>query len=171
MGILEEHISSEEQQIVKLLISIICLYGNDGLPMENVESEFITCCGFPIPWKQFGAYSLRSWLITLPYIYIIENHLQEEVLMEYSPKSGHIKDLIVKQKRNSTNRIGTKRKAEKAVDDYQQPYKMKKRLECENLPKGAFIHTCVKYEAAAEPSKNEKFEQLVLVNFVAYFLS
>ncbi|KAH1030041.1 uncharacterized protein LOC125505095 [Dendroctonus ponderosae] len=163
MGILEEHISSEEQQIVKLLISIICLYGSDGLPMENVESEFIACCGFPIPWKQFGAYSLRSWLITLPYIYIIENHLQEEVLMEYSPKSVHIKDLIVKQKRNSSNKTncnGNKRKADKGNDDYQQPYKMKKRLECENLPEGSFIHTCVKYEPQGEPSKNEKFEQL-----------
>ncbi|CAG9764240.1 unnamed protein product [Ceutorhynchus assimilis] len=95
-----EQISSEEQYIANILISIICLYGDDGLPLEIVDREFENYCGFPIPWKQFGANSLKSWLITLPRIYVVYDYFNREVLIEQSPKSLHIKNLIKNQKRH-----------------------------------------------------------------------
>lgn len=165
-----EQISSDEHQIAKILISIICLYGNDGLPLVDVEKEFLNYCGCTIPWKQFGAHNLKSWLITLPHIYIVKNHFEQEVLIEQSPKSMHIKDLVVKQKhahyRHKPVRSNSmKRKAhiEHHFDDggYNQPYKMKKRLECENLPEGSFIHTSINNMSATEQHRYEKFEELV----------
>ncbi|KAJ8949121.1 hypothetical protein NQ318_012869 [Aromia moschata] len=50
-----EIITSEEREITKILISIICLYGNDGLPLNRVNDEFRTYCGFDIPFQKFGA--------------------------------------------------------------------------------------------------------------------
>ncbi|XP_066259945.1 uncharacterized protein [Euwallacea similis] len=166
MGIIGEQISMEEQQIAKIIISIICLYGNDGLPLDEVEDEFLEYCGFSIPWKRFGAESLKSWLITLPYIYLVRNHVRKEVLIEYSPKSGHIKELVVKQKRSHhrQNKFdGLKRKSD-AMDsygkcyDHQPPFKMMKRSECETLPNDFFVHTSIKNVSTSDSEK--KFEQL-----------
>jgi len=165
MTFLEAQVSEEEQQIANILISIICLYGNDGLPLEAVEREFESYCGFSIPWQEFKATSLRSWLITLPNIYIVLDRFRNEVLIEQSPKSMHIKELILKQKNSHARpNMGIKRKADpidvQSRNGYSQPYKMKKRLECQNLPEGSFIHTSINNVSSNDSCRYERFEEL-----------
>lgn len=175
MGVVGEQISSEEEHVLKLLISVICLYGKEGLPFNLVEEEFFNMCGFPIPWQYFGATDLRSWILTLPYIYILkDNRYNEDVLHEYSPKSEHIQELITKQKRSHARYIcpledyNLKRKAnvqEIWEDDCAQKFK-KKLEECEKqvLHEDSFIHTSVNSVASTGCERYEKFEQLVSFN-------
>lgn len=173
MGIVGEQISREEEEVLKLLISVICLYGKDGLPFEQVEEEFLNMCGFPIPWKYFGAADLRSWILTLPYIYLVKNRNNKDVLNEYSPKSEHIQELITKQKRSHGRYICPREDNLKRKASVQEIWEdngaicsnnFKKKLEdCENqvLHEDSFIHTSVNSVTSIDCERYEKFEQLV----------
>ncbi|XP_050314056.1 uncharacterized protein LOC126748716 [Anthonomus grandis grandis] len=169
MGVFGEQISNSEQQVSKILISIISLFGENGLPVDQVESEYIKATGQSIPWEDFGSESLKSWLITLPYIYHVLNRFNEEVYITQSPKSTHITELIRNQKKITNypaqmrmNGFGLKRKNfyyQDNTDD--RPYKMKKRLECENLPAGSFVHTSINnLSGSSSPNRYGKFEEL-----------
>lgn len=175
MGIVGEQISREEEEVLKLLISVICLYGKEGLPFKQVEEEFLNMCGFPIPWKYFGAADLRSWILTLPCIYLLKNRYNEDMLHEYSPKSEHIQELITKQKRSHGRYICPREDALKRKSSVQDIWEddgafcannFKKRLEeCENqvLHEDSFIHTSVNSVASIDCERYEKFEQLVSI--------
>ncbi|XP_030756107.1 uncharacterized protein LOC115882281 [Sitophilus oryzae] len=161
--VLTQQISCEEQQITNILVSIICLYGNDGLPMDRVEAEFQNYCGFPIPWRNFGAKSLRAWITTLPHIYIVTDRYNNEILIEHSPKSMHIKDLILKQKQAhyKPQNCFKKNYYANGNNEYEpQQYQMKHRLECQNLPEGSYIHTSINNVALNDAGRYEKFEEL-----------
>ncbi|CAH1153764.1 unnamed protein product [Phaedon cochleariae] len=126
---------SEEMKIAKILISIINVSGN-GLPLDKLDSEFINYCGFPIPYKKFGAESLKSWVLTLPDIYLVKDCRNNDILIQQSMKSTHIKDLIMKQKR-----FTFKRKVEGQRYQNMHNNKRQKKFEHNNLPQGSFIHS------------------------------
>ncbi|KAL1493059.1 hypothetical protein ABEB36_011198 [Hypothenemus hampei] len=168
LGILMDPSTDEiEERVAKILISLICLYGNDGLPLKNVEKEFYEQTGAMIPWKKFKAESLRSWLITLPFIYIIKNMQQEEVLIEQSPKAMHVKELILKQKRQILQKKTIKRKATFQDEDINaqyeiHPYKKKLFLQQE-WPAHSCVHTWINNNSdssSGSDKRYEKFEQL-----------
>ncbi|KAJ8970008.1 hypothetical protein NQ314_001437 [Rhamnusium bicolor] len=147
-------LDAEEKNITKILISIICLYGNDGLPLENLNDEFQTYCGFAIPYKKFGAESLRSWILTLPDIYLVLDNQNKEVLIQQSQKSTHIKQLILKQKSKYTCK-------RKSYDCYNKKYeKRQKKFDLDDLPEGSFLHTSINNRCINDSERFDKFHQL-----------
>lgn len=152
----DQDLSYEETEITKILISIICLYGNEGLPIDRVNVEFQNYCGYVIPYKKFGAENLRSWILTLPNIYIILDSQNNEVLIQQSPKSTHIKQLIVKQKSNPKYQM---RKKKYEVGYFYGNTKKPKKIN--SLPQGSFIHTSINNISINESTRFDKFEQLV----------
>lgn len=164
MKIFGEQMSHEEDRVARLLISVISIYGNDGLPLDLVDEEFVRYCGFSIPWKEFGARTLKSWIDSLPFIYIVKNDLNDDVLIEQSPKSGHIREGRVQSTRDFVDN-GIKRKHVREHDDQEDegPYKMKKRLEIANLPEGSFLHTSINNVSGTDNDRIEKFQQLVIM--------
>ncbi|XP_060515896.1 uncharacterized protein LOC132695581 isoform X2 [Cylas formicarius] len=156
MVFLASQLSAEEEEIRRILISIICLYGSEGLPLEWVDQEFFKSCGFPIPYQKFGAESLKTWLITLPNVYIVKDLDGNEVLVEYSPKSQHIKDMVLKQRNGHRPPINRKN----SECNNLRSYKTKRRLNSKNLPEGSFIHTSINNASTIDMDRYEKFEEL-----------
>ncbi|KAJ8923797.1 hypothetical protein NQ315_010379 [Exocentrus adspersus] len=147
---------SEEKEITKILISIICLYGKDGLPLEKVSEEFQSYCGFTIPYEKFGAENLRSWILTLPDIYLLLDSQNNEVLIQQSQKSTHIKELILKQK--SHRRYQLKRKNDNNY--FHRDSKRRRESGLYNLPQGSFIHNSINKTSVNDSNRFNKFEQL-----------
>lgn len=140
----ECYLSPEEAEITITLIAIICSYGN-GLPLEYADDEFTRFNGYHIPYKEYGYPNLRSYINTLPEIYII-NKNGKEVLIQNSQKSAHIQELIEKQKPNHK----IKRKIITEIEQNNEEYK---RRRCNSLSitssgfheTNSFIGRCDKY--------------------------
>ncbi|KAJ8968512.1 hypothetical protein NQ317_016160 [Molorchus minor] len=154
----EPDLSNEEKEITKILISIACLYGNDGLPLQKVNEEFRNYCGYDIPYQRFGAGSLRSWILTLPDIYLVHDYQNNEVLIQQSKKSTHIKELILKQKSNS--RYRGKRKYNDGNYSQHRESKRQKNSERNNLPEGSFIHNSINNTFINGSDRFAKFNEL-----------
>lgn len=151
MGNQNNH-DDEQETIKKVLISIIILYGDNGLPLERVNHEFINYCGYSIPYKKFGADSLRSWLLTLSDIYLVmENN--REVLFQHSVKSLHIKQLISKQKSRNIPRTR---------NDGLFSYNIGKRNnKSDSFPKDCFIHSSINNPSINNNDRYDLFTKLV----------
>lgn len=146
-------VEEEQESLKKILVSIIMLYGDKGLPLEKVETEFITYIGYAIPFKKFGADSLRSWLITLPDIYLVTEN-QREVLFQQSSKSTHIKQLISHQK--------TKTMSKRKKEDYYCYHDNVNRLnKSDNFPKECFIHGSINNPLINDYQRFDLFTKLV----------
>ncbi|KAG5883741.1 hypothetical protein JTB14_008583 [Gonioctena quinquepunctata] len=148
---------TEEMKICKILIAIINAYGISGLPLAEVEKEFINYCGFAIPYRKFGAESLKSWISTLPDIYLVKDYHNNEILIQQSMKSTHIKELIVKQKSNQ--RFPFKRKMD-CNHRFEKNYKCPKHFESGNMPRGSFIHSSINTTAINDSDRFEIFHRL-----------
>ncbi|KAL3290276.1 hypothetical protein HHI36_023624 [Cryptolaemus montrouzieri] len=90
--------TNEEKEIASIIVSCITSYGQNGIPLNEIQEEFEFLCGYPIPYKKFGCESVKSFLITLPHIYILKDEFNNDIVIEQSPKSTHIKNMIKKQK-------------------------------------------------------------------------
>lgn len=146
-------LEEEQESLKKILVSIIMLYGDNGLPLEKVDSEFINYCGYAIPFKKFGADSLRSWVITLPDIYLVTEN-QKEVLFQQSSKSTHIKQLISKQK--------TKPMSKRKKEDYYCYYDNVNKLhKPDSFPKDCFIHGSINNPLINDYERFDLFTKLV----------
>lgn len=153
--------SAQEAEIGALLRSIICLQGKDGLPLRDVQEEFRVYVGHPIPYEKFGFSTLRDFVATLPDVYIVKDSLDNEVLIEQSKKSAHLKELILKQKKNP------KRKPQIAFDSQTsinliRAKRPKNYCPRDLVPEGAFYHTCINNNVSVTQSDRfNQFEQLV----------
>lgn len=144
-----EHVYLDEEQenIKKILISIIMVYGESGLPLDKVQQEFIKNCGYRIPYKKFGADTLKSWLITLPDIYLVmDNH--REVLIQQSSKSFHIKQLISKQK-------------SKTISNRRNEYSYLQNNAKKSLQKDCFIDSSINCQTVNDCARLDLFSKLV----------
>lgn len=163
----DQDLSYEEKKITKILISIINLYGNDGLPLDRVNEEFQNYCGFVIPYKKFGTENLRSWILTLPNIYLVLDSQNNEVLIQQSPKSTYIKQFILKQKSNTKYQMKRKNYD---VGYCHRNIKKPKKFNSNALPQGSFIHTSINNTSINESTRFDKFEQLVSCTYFFYTL-
>lgn len=149
---------NEQEDIKKILISIIMLYGDNGLPLEKVDTEFINYCGYTIPYKKFGEDTLRSWLLTLSDIYLVtENH--REVLFQQSSKSLHIKQLISKQKSKTMSKWGTCKL-----------YNSVRLNKSDSFPKEYFIHSSINNPWINEYDRFDLFTKLVRISIFTLFV-
>lgn len=152
----QNNLDDEQEKIKKVLISIIILYGDSGLPLERVNNEFINYCGYSIPYKKFGADSLRSWLLTLSDIYLVtENH--REVLFQQSVKSLHIKQLISKQKTRNIPRAKN--------DGFFSYNNGKRNNKSDSFPKDCFIHSSINNPSINDNDRYDLFTKLVSTQY------
>ncbi|VEN57187.1 unnamed protein product [Callosobruchus maculatus] len=153
--VLGDYQNTEEEKIYKILLSIICLYCEDGLLLDHVDEEFKKICGESIPYKKFGASSLRSWLVTLPEIYIVRDLYNREVLIQQSKKSMHIKEMILKQKK-CAGKVPHVRNDFRNYNFYQR----KKGYHQRPLPEGSFVHASINNPAVNDYEKFSTFCKL-----------
>nr|XP_023025755.1 uncharacterized protein LOC111513761 isoform X2 [Leptinotarsa decemlineata] len=149
------NLDTEEMKICKILISIINVFGNDGLLLDEVEREFIKYCGFAIPYKKFGAESLKSWIVTLPDIYLVKDAHNNDILIQQSMKSIHIKDLISQQKSNRRSS-----KWNNYNKRYEQNTQLQRNSEPHSMPYGSFIHSSINTTAINDCERFETFQRL-----------
>ncbi|CAG9855357.1 unnamed protein product [Phyllotreta striolata] len=90
--------TTDETQLMKIILGIINVCGPMGLKLRDLESEFRVFCGFDLPYRELGYDDLKSWVLTLPNIYLLKDDNNEETLFQYSEKSNHVRQLIFKQK-------------------------------------------------------------------------
>ncbi|CAH0562642.1 unnamed protein product [Brassicogethes aeneus] len=153
----------QETQIGALLRSIICLYGNDGLPLCDANSEFMVYVGKTIPYQKFGYKSLRDFVQTLPDIYIVKDGQNNDVLIEQSLKSAHIKDLILKQKKSYP-----KRRYNYSWESNRSSPKRPRMVERNIVPEGSFYHTSINTLSMNSSDRFIQFEQLESILPVFY---
>lgn len=145
----------EETQVYRYLLSLICLYSNrGGMPLKKVEYEFYNTCGFHIPYKSYGADSLRSWILTLPDIYLIDDDYGNEVLIQQSKKSSHIKGMIMKQKQRPSHKGYYRKK-------YNDSYTHFKATANTSIPEDSFIHFSSKNDLLNDSDTFGFFNKLV----------
>lgn len=129
--------TESEKEITSILTSCILSYGEDGIPLSEIQDEFESLCGFPIPYKKFGCDNLYAFLTTLPNIYVVKDQFNNDIVIEYSPKLNHIKQLISRQKKSY------KRKCQVGENLGFHPYKRSNSIQQKSLPKGVSIHSAI----------------------------
>ncbi|XP_056646910.1 uncharacterized protein LOC130451726 [Diorhabda sublineata] len=135
----------EQMKTIKIILAIINVYCQRGLKLKHLEREFLMYCGYPLPYKKFGVESLRSWILTLPDIYLVEDEDGEEILFQHSEKSNHIKQLINKQKSSV----------------YKQDHVIKKNHSKKSPPVNqSHIHQSINVVAFNESIRFEEFSKL-----------
>lgn len=163
---------NEEAKTVKIILAIINVYGSKGLKLKNLEQEFKNYCGFPLPYKQFGNNNLRSWLLTLPDIYLVNDENDEETLFQHSEKSYHIRQLIYKQKSNQEKTSqGTRygnfpNNKRNNFKNYKNGKSLYKQHINNNI---SHIHQSINTVAINETDRFREFNKLVSVFFIIMF--
>lgn len=78
---------------VKFVVQACVNSKKDGIPLEKLDTEFLHFYGAPIPYRYFGFSSLKSYLHSLPDIY-----MEGENVILCSAKSRHITKLVQSEK-------------------------------------------------------------------------
>ncbi|XP_045481616.1 uncharacterized protein LOC123685781 [Harmonia axyridis] len=148
--------TDSEKEITSIIASCILSYGEDGIPLSEIQEEFEALCGYPIPYREFGYDNLSTFLITLPNIYIIKDRFRNDIVIEHSPKLNHIKQLITNQKKS------IKRKYIQEPSYLNSNKRYKNNSFNKTLPKGASIHSSIKnYNDSARFEEFSKLEEML----------
>ncbi|KAK9890408.1 hypothetical protein WA026_010498 [Henosepilachna vigintioctopunctata] len=150
--------ASKEKEIAAIITSCVVSYGQHGVPLDEIEEEFEALCGYPIPYKNFGFQNVRNFLSSLPHIYIIKDKFNNDVVIEQSPKLYHIKNLMSKQ-RDQTTKKRYNLMVENKIDFC---YKEKRRMNSYTpyLPKGCSIHSSFNSKNMIDSRRFEEFQKL-----------
>lgn len=155
--------TDSEKEITSIIASCILSYGEDGIPLSEIQEEFEALCGYPIPYREFGYDNLSTFLITLPNIYIIKDRFRNDIVIEHSPKLNHIKQLITNQKKS------IKRKYIQEPSYFNSNKRYKNNSFNKTLPKGASIHSSIKnYNDSARFEEFSKLVSTIIFNSTCF---
>lgn len=151
-----------------VITSCITSYGTAGIPLNMFEEEFESLCGYSIPYRKYGWKNLKAFLQTLPNIYIIKDQYNNDIVIEQSKKTLHIKNLMLNQKTSYGKRKehSSNYEYKNKKPKYKNNYNETKQLN--NLPEGVSIHSSINNISFNKCERYEEFDKLETMLPVLY---
>lgn len=92
---------AEQYKDVLLVLQACVNSKKNGIALDSVNEEFKSFYGSDIPFAQFGYPTLKSYLSSLPNIYVVKDEKSEKQKVIFaSDRSQHITQLVNSNKRD-----------------------------------------------------------------------